>query len=386
MGRIVGRGTGNVRPRAALADAPPRAEPGPEGIEHGYDAAMAGPAMAFHSADATRQPRVLIVAELGVNHDGDAEQAMAMIEAAANARADAIKLQYFRAERLLSSEARLAGYQAATSDDPYHMLAARELSFETMQRLRAAAHERDLGFIVTPFSGLDVEELATLGVEAVKVASPDAVNTPLVGAAATLNVPLLISTGTCGLDDLKPAATQLRAHAAGGALLQCVSSYPTPPEQAALGGMAALREAFTVAVGYSDHTAAEHTGALAVASGACVLEKHLTLDRAAKGPDHAASLDPTQFARYVEQARQAAVMLGPRCKAPLEIETDVAQVSRQSVCAARPLSTGRVLQPDDLTIKRPGTAIPAHDLETVIGRTLSRPVQANQLLRWGDLA
>jgi sialic acid synthase SpsE len=200
-----------------------------------------------------------------------------------------------------------------------------------------------------------------------------------------LNKPLLISTGTCGLDELSPAADVLAAHAPGGALLQCVSSYPTPPETAALGGIAALAAQFNLPVGYSDHTTLETTAGLAVAAGACVLEKHLTYDRDAAGPDHAASLDPGQFKSYVDHARETAAMLGSTRKAPLDVENDVAAVSRQSVCAARDLPAGHVLEQSDLTIKRPGTGIAAAQLSKLIGKQLLHAVQANTLLQWADV-
>jgi N-acetylneuraminate synthase/N,N'-diacetyllegionaminate synthase len=342
-------------------------------------------ALSFHHASADHGPTVLIVAELGVNHDGDSAQAETLIDAAANAGADAIKLQYFRADRLISADARLARYQTETSDDPYTLLKARELSLATMEQLKIRAHRHGLGFIVTPFSLADVDELGELGIDAIKIASPDAINKPLLQKASVLAGPMLISTGTCDVDALHTAAGVLRAHAAGGALLQCVSCYPTPSDQAALAGIGALREAFALPVGYSDHTASEHAGAWAIAAGACVLEKHLTLDRTATGPDHAASLDPAMFARYVEQARAAGQALGPTRKTPLVIEADVSDVARQSVCTTRHLPADHVIKRDDLTLKRPGTGIPAGELDQLINRTTRRPIEADRVLRWADL-
>jgi len=347
---------------------------------------MGSVALRFHHADHDQPACVLIIAELGVNHDGDRSRAGELLDAAAQTGADAVKLQYFRADRLISRDARLARYQRSSADDAYAMLAARELSFDTMQALRRMAADRGLGFMLTPFSLADIADLEALDVDAVKIASPDAVNAPLIEAAAALNAPLFISTGTCSSEELRPAADQVHHRAVGGALLQCVSSYPTPRDHAALGGIRALRETFAVATGYSDHTMEEQTGALAVAAGACVLEKHLTLDRAAAGPDHAASLEPESFARYVEQARDAARMLGPIVQAPQSIEAEVTEVSRQSVCAARALPAEHVLAAQDLTIKRPGSGIPAAALRRVLGRKTTRAIDANRLLRWDDLA
>lgn len=338
----------------------------------------------FAPADATCAPRVMVIAEVGVNHDGDPSRADELLRAAADAGADAVKFQLFRPDRLLSAEALLAVYQDGQADDAHALLAALTLPSDAMQKLRATARQLGLRFIVTPFSLGDVGDLAALDVDAVKIASPDAVNTPLLTAAAERRKPLLVSTGTCELDELDAAAHI--AHATNGALLQCVSAYPTPDPAAALGGMNALRERFPrVAVGYSDHTASLDTGALAVAAGAVVLEKHLTHNRAAPGPDHAASLEPRGFAAYVAAVRRASAMLGPIRKICTPLERDVQHVSRQSLCAARDLPVGHVLTRDDLVIKRPGTGLPAAQLQAVLGQRLSRPVKHDHLLQPGDL-
>ena len=326
----------------------------------------------------------MVIAEVGVNHDGDVARAAALVDAAAEAGADAMKFQHFRPERLLSKDARLAGYQQGQAADAASLLGALTLSLESLQRLKSAAHARGLRFIVTPFSLADVTDLGAAGVDAVKIASPDAVNTPLLDRAARLGVPMLVSTGTCKLEELDAAAEVVRR--TGGALLQCVSAYPTPEADAALGGVAALAQRFGVPVGYSDHTAAEDTGALAVAAGAVVLEKHLTHDRGAAGPDHAASLDPAGFKRYVAAVRRAETMLGPTVKRRRDVERDVAAVSRQSVCTARALPAGHVLTRDDLTVKRPGTGVPAARLDAVVGVSLARPVEADRVLQEDDLS
>ncbi|MEO0588404.1 MAG: N-acetylneuraminate synthase family protein, partial [Planctomycetota bacterium] len=255
-----------------------------------------------------------------------------------------------------------------------------------------AAHHRGLAFVVTPFSLADVDDLAQLPIDAVKIASPDAVNAPLLDRAAQLGKPMLISTGTCDNAELDDAARV--AQVSGGALLQCVSSYPAPTDQAALGGIAKLRstwddllpDAPRLRVGYSDHTPGVTTGALAVAAGACLLEKHLTTDPTRPGPDHAASLAPQAFADYVRQARDAAAMLGPIAKRPQPCEADVARVARQSLCTTRDLPAGHTLTHDDLAIKRPGTGIPASLLQHTVGRTLRTARPADTVLTPDHLA
>ncbi len=334
----------------------------------------------FREADETAPARVLVVAEVGVNHDGRLDRGFELIQAAAEAGADAVKFQLFSPDRLLSDQALLAGYQKDKAKDAKALLGDLALDLDEMGRLAAAACEAGLGFIVTPFSPGDAADLAQIGVDAVKIASPDAVNTPLLEAVASLGKPILVSTGTCELSELTPAATLLSGHGPGGCLLQCVSSYPTPTKDAALGGMSAMRERYGLPVGYSDHTQAVLTGALAVAAGAVVIEKHLTYDTSATGPDHAASADPRMFTQYVRLIREAQAMLGPTRKDVLPAEVDVRKVSRQSVCVLRDLPAGHRLTQDDLTVKRPGTGIPATELKVIIGQILTRDVKANSLL------
>ena len=209
-------------------------------------------------------------------------------------------------------------------------------------------------------------------------------------AAGELGRPVIVSTGACEMAELTavvawlrglPDALSLRSSAsASGALMHCVSAYPTPVEQAALHGIAALRERFGLPTGYSDHTTSIHTGGWAVAAGALLLEKHLTHDRAAAGPDHAASLEPDAFAAYVQHARAAAVAMGATGKRVQPIEADVRRVARQSVAAARDLSAGRVLVREDLTVMRPGTGIPAARLDRLVGHTLRRAVAVGNLI------
>lgn len=342
--------------------------------------------LAFSPADQTRRAVVAVVAEVGVNHDGEVSVARRLIDAACQAGADAVKFQYFRPDRLLSNQASLAGYQQGKAVGPRELLAKLSLGLDELGGLVEYAHSAGLAAVVTPFSLEDPAELAGLGLDAIKTASPDAVNLPLLRACAGLGLPMLVSTGTCTMDELGPAAALLRGHDAGGALLHCVSSYPTPMDGAELAGIGAMADGLNLAIGYSDHTPGLETGALAVAAGAVVLEKHLTHDRSADGPDHAASLDPKCFAAYVANVRNAQLIMGLRAKRVTELERDVRAVSRQSVCATRDLSAGRVLKAEDLTVKRPGTGVPAAELEAVVGRRLSRAVKAGDLLMPGDLS
>ncbi|MBL0926741.1 MAG: N-acetylneuraminate synthase family protein [Phycisphaerales bacterium] len=344
-----------------------------------------------------------IIAELGVNHDGSPERALALAAAAARAGADAIKLQLFRADLLMSRASRLAAYQAEAGErDPLEMLRRLELPAEAMAPVVAMAHRLGVAAIVTVFSLELIAAAERLPWDAYKTASPDVIHRPMLSALAATGRPLVVSTGAATLDEVTRAVEWLSTPRRESRLsiLQCVSSYPTPPERAALGGIASLAAAFPdVPVGYSDHTASEQTGAIAVRLGARVLEKHLTYDRSAQGPDHAASLDPDGLARYVAHVRAAErgehrtplpgpgdPTWGPEHKSVLDVERDVRAVSRQSLVAALRLDPGRVLRREDLTIKRPGTGLEPFRLEETIGRRIARTVEADTPLTEADLA
>lgn len=325
---------------------------------------------------------VYVIAELGVNHDGRLDRALDLTRAAKAAGADAVKLQLFDPRKLLSAEAVFAEYQQGTAADPFEMLDRLQLSVEQMKAVRSLARELGLGFIVTCFSVELVESMRALDVNAVKLASPDAVNLPLIEAVLALDTPLLLSTGTCTLDELWPAMRLMGN--LPGAMLHCVSAYPVPAEQANLRRIATLAETFGRPTGYSDHTTCLAAGALAVAHGAVLIEKHLTYDRAAVGPDHAASFDREQFAEYVRLIRMAEQMRGDG-RGVQPVEQDVRQVSRQSLCAARDLAAGHVLSRGDVTVRRPGTGIPAAKLQHILGKSLRRAVSANRLLNHEDV-
>ncbi|MDH3583940.1 MAG: N-acetylneuraminate synthase family protein, partial [Phycisphaerae bacterium] len=302
---------------------------------------------------------------------------------AAEAGADAVKLQLFDSGLLLSGEAELAGYQSSMGD-PRSMLDRLQLDATQMRQVRDRAGELGLGFIVTFFSLELLEQMASLDPDAIKIASPDCVNLPLIEAASALDRPILMSLGTVeeADDPLVDRAVASLAHRAL-VLLHCVSAYPVPEGAANLGRIAALQRRYLVPVGYSDHAGAEHMGMLAVAAGACLIEKHLTHDRTAPGPDHAASFEPPQLRRYIEGIERAHRELA--AAAVDGLEADVRRVSRQSICARRNLCAGDRLQRADLTLKRPGTGIGAALLDEVVGRRLARDVGADTLLRDADL-
>ena len=329
----------------------------------------------------------LVIAEIGVNHDGSVNKAMELVRIASNCGADAVKLQVFRATALVHPSCRMAEYQRRQhpSDDPIDMLRRYELSGEDLGRVVRAIRDLNMLPLATPFSPGDLDLVERLRLPAVKIASPDLVNRPLLAAAARLNKPLLVSTGAASLDEVARTAGWVRSWGVPFALFHCVSSYPAPPQHANLCWIGELAR-FGVPVGYSDHTTGITTGALAAAAGACVVERHLTYDRDARGPDHAASSDPAQFERYVRLVREADVLRGAPGKRVLEIEQDVRTVSRQSLVFRRSLQPGERIREEDLTVQRPGTGFPAALIDQAVGRSVVRAVTAGTMVQPDMLA
>lgn len=331
----------------------------------------------------------LVVAELGVNHDGELERGLALVDAAAAAGADAVKVQTFSADRVASAAAPKPAYQrerVPEAESQQELLRRLELSVDDHRALARRARERGVLFLSTPFDEDGADLLEELDVPAFKVASPDLTNTPLVLHLARKGRPLILSTGMAYLAEVEDAVAAVRA--AGNdriVVLQCVSAYPADPADANLRAMATLAEALGVPVGYSDHTTGTATAVAAAALGACLLEKHLTLDRTLPGPDHAASLEPDELARLVAAVREAESALGDGVKEPRPAEAELRLLARRSLAAARDLAAGEVLAPEMLTALRPGTGIPPGRLDEVTGRVLARPVRGGELLDPLDL-
>lgn len=327
-----------------------------------------------------------VIAEIGVNHDGSVARAAELVHAAKAAGADAAKFQMFDAEMLMSRDAVLAAYQRARgARDPRELLRGLQIGPVALGALAEECLRIGIAPMVTVFSLPLFEAAATQPWSAFKTASPDIVNLPLLRAASAPGKPLIVSTGAATREEVARAARWL-SHHAELAFLQCTSSYPAADDQAAIGGMHEILAVTSRAVGYSDHTQSVDSGAIAVAAGACVLEKHLTYDRAAAGPDHAASLDPSQFGEYVRLARRAARMVGSSRKVLQAVERDVRQVSRQSLVAARPIPAGAFITAADLAVKRPGTGICASRYDEVVGRRALRAIEEDRVLTDADVA
>ena len=321
-----------------------------------------------------------VIAEIGVNHDGSVARARELVRAAKAAGADAAKFQMFDAEMLMSRDAVLAAYQRERgARDPRELLRALQIAPADLGLLAEDCLSVGIVPMVTVFSLPLVAHARRQRWSAFKTASPDIVNLPLLRSVSALGKPLVVSTGAATREEVAQASRWL-AHLPNLAFLQCTSSYPTPDDCAAIGGMLEIAAVTGCAIGYSDHTPAIDAGALAVAAGACILEKHLTHDRTAAGPDHAASLDPDQFAEYVRLARRAARMVGASRKELQDVERDVRRVSRQSLVATRDIPAGAFIAAEDLTVKRPGTGICASRWDDIVGRRAARAIEADRVL------
>ena len=338
--------------------------------------------------------RVFLIAEAGVNHNGQLDLALQLVDAARQAGADAVKFQTFRAEDLaLPGTATAAYQQGATGEtDQFAMLRKLELSAEQHRIIATHCERVGIEFMSTPFSEDAVDLLTSLGVRRLKLSSGEIVNRPLLVKAAATGLPLILSTGMATLAEVRQAVGWVRVAWAerGGdtpalTLLQCTSAYPAPDDALNLRAIATLRDETGLPTGYSDHSLGNVAALAAVALGACVIEKHITLDRALPGPDHKASSEPAEFAALARDIRRIEAMLGDGIKAPRPDEIDVLKVARRSVVLATALPAGTVLQREHLQLRRPASGIPAADLDNVIGRRLLTDAAAGTVLQWAHL-
>jgi N-acetylneuraminate synthase/N,N'-diacetyllegionaminate synthase len=333
--------------------------------------------------------RCFIVAEAGVNHGGSFDVARRLVDAAVHAGADAVKFQTFKTERLTSASAPRAPYQQRVgggSGSQRDLLKQVELPFGAFQRLAGYCRERAITFLSTPFDEESVDLLDRLGVPAFKVGSGEITNLPFLGVIARAKRPIILSTGMSYLNEVAEAVAVIRG--AGNeqlVLLHCVSSYPTDPPDVNLRAMRTLEREFGVPVGFSDHTLGIEVAVAAVALGACLIEKHFTLDRAAPGPDHAASLEPAELAELVRAVRRVEAALGSEVKQPVPSELEVRAVARRSLHLRSDLPAGAILTQDMLIALRPAGFIAPGELSRVIGRRLRHALAAGSQLRWEDL-
>jgi N-acetylneuraminate synthase/N,N'-diacetyllegionaminate synthase len=338
--------------------------------------------------------KVFVIAEAGVNHNGSLDLAMQLVEAARDAGADAVKFQTFRAEDVVTPQAVTADYQRSNTGETsqFDMIKKLELSEAEHARLAKYSEQHGIEFFSTPFSEDAVAMLMRLGVKRLKLPSGEITNKPLLECAADTGLPLLMSSGMATMEEVLRAVGWIAARwkAAGRAapgpeslsLLHCTSAYPAPAQALNLRAMATMAQASGLPVGYSDHSQGIEAALAAVALGATVIEKHLTLDRKLPGPDHLASSDPQEFAAMVRGIRSVETMLGDGIKQPQPIEQNTRDVARRSVVVVRDLPRGHRLAASDLALRRPGTGIAPDQLTLLAGRALGKDVSAHTTLDW----
>lgn len=337
---------------------------------------MTGPP---NKALAARPPsaELIVIAEAGVNHNGDLGRALEMVKAAADAGADFIKFQAFETDSLVARGTKTAAYQRTNTgrSDQAEMLRSLEMSADAFLNIAKACEQNGIRFLCTAFDETMIDKFVSFGMDRIKIASGELTSLATLRRFAALGLPVYLSTGMATLAEVREAIEVLRD---GGApeiiALQCTSLYPAPIETLNLRAMQTMREEFGIAVGFSDHSLGDHAAIAAVALGAVVIEKHFTLDRTLPGPDHAASLEPRELKAMISRLRDVSKMLGDGVKAPCPAETETAAVARRSWHATRDLPAGAVLTDADMALKRPASGIGG--AQSLTGRRLVRAVQA----------
>ena len=313
-----------------------------------------------------------IIAEAGVNHNGDLNMATLLVRQAKASGADCVKFQTFRAERVVTAVAPKADYQLKSTDpteSQFAMLRKLELSESDHRVLIDQCRREDIVFLSTPYSIEDAEMLDALGVPGFKIASCQIVELPLLAAIARFNKPVILSTGMATLDETVEAVAALRSHGNSKIIvLQCTTNYPSKLADANLRAMAAIRHATDAITGYSDHTEGNTACLASIGLGAAVLEKHFTLDRSLPGPDHRCSSDPAELIALVSGVREVEAALGDGIKRPTAAELANLLGMRRSIVAARPIRVGEIVGASDFAFKRPATGLAPKRLSELLGR------------------
>jgi len=330
--------------------------------------------------------RTLIIAEAGVNHNGDLNLAKQLIDAAAQAGADLVKFQTFNASRQVTRVAKKADYQAQTTDgkeSQHDMLQRLELTVEMHQELISHCATRNIGFFSTGFDIKSIDLLLELGIKHLKIPSGEITNLPYLRHIGQLAKNTILSTGMATLGDIEAAINVLELAGTPRSkitVLHCTTEYPTPMSEVNLRAMQSIQAAFDVAVGYSDHTRGIEVATAAVAMGATVIEKHFTLDRTLPGPDHQASLEPAELKAMVVAIRNIETALGDGIKRPTLSEVRNKPVARKSLVTCQAIKAGEVFTEKNITAKRPGIGISPMRWDEVIGRIAPRDFEADELV------
>lgn len=329
---------------------------------------------------------ILIIAEAGVNHNGDLDLAKQLIDVAADAGADLVKFQTFSADRLATRDVKKADYQSVnmgSAETQHQMLSRLELSTNMHHELIAYCATRNIGFFSTGFDIESVNFLISLDINRFKIPSGEITNLPYLRHIGKFGKRIIISTGMATLGDIEAAIDVLEQAGTPRSLitvLHCTTEYPTPMSEVNLHAMQSIQTAFGVAVGYSDHTAGIEVAIAAVALGATVIEKHFTLDKSLPGPDHKASLEPDELKGMVFAIRNIEIALGDGIKRLTPSEDRNKLVALKSLVASKAIKVGEVLSAENVTTKRPGTGISPMNWDDVMGRKAARDFALDELI------
>ncbi len=329
-----------------------------------------------------------IIAEAGVNHNGDIRLALELVEAAKDAGADAIKFQLFRVEEQISGSAPTAEYQKehTGSANMTEMAKTYDLAWDAHYQILDHCHLNDIQYMASCFDTQAVDFYIGLGGQAIKVGSGELTNHPLLDYMSGKGIPILLSTGMSTLGEIEDAVSCIRE--AGNsplALFHCVSNYPTVPESANLRAIQTLERTFSVPTGFSDHTLGSSTAIAAVALGACMLEKHFTLDKQLPGPDHAMSMSLKELKNYIDLVRQTEASLGDGRKELQPGESEVQKVARRSVVSTRLIRAGEAIDASNTALKRPATGIEPRFRASLFGRIAADNIPADMPISWDML-
>lgn len=328
---------------------------------------------------------VYIIAEAGVNHNGDIQLAKKLCDAAKNSGVDAVKFQTWKTENIVTKAAPLAVYQeqniSSKSDSQFEMLKKLELSYDDFIELQKYCEEIGVRFLSTPDDEESLEFLSILNLDFIKVGSGEVNNIPYLRQIGAKQQPVILSTGMSFLADVERAYNILiESGASSVALLHCTSNYPCPMDEVNLKAMTTLKAAFQCEVGYSDHTLGIEVPIAAVALGATIIEKHFTLDKNMDGPDHKASLNPEELTAMVRAIRNIEVALGDGIKRPNKSEEETSKVVWKSIVAVREIEQGTIFTDKNLTVKRTGNGIPASFWDMVVGKKANRSFDTDEVI------
>ena len=328
--------------------------------------------------------KVYIIAEAGDNHNGDFNTALKLVDVAKRAGADCVKFQTFVTEEIISKYAEMAEYQKKNTgkeESQFEMVKRLELSFDEFRKIKEYCDRVGIQFLSTPFDLKSVDFLNELGVPFFKIPSGEITNYPYLIKIAHTGKPVVMSTGMCEPDAILAAINVLEKNGSGEiTLLHCNTEYPTPLKDVNLYAMRTMKKMFGKKVGYSDHTKGIEVPVAAVALGACVIEKHFTLDKNMPGPDHKASLEPDELGRMVKNIRNIEIALGDGVKRVSESERKNIAIARKSIVARRNIQEGEILTEENLAVKRPGTGINPMQWMEVLGTRAVRDFKEDELI------